>query len=153
MSERTRELKDISGDEKSLEAARIHAQLQEQVRGLHEAGMLAQVMRQQDSYEIDLQDGRTATMRMPAGSMMRTIAIIAGEMDKASPLLTVSWLKPLMYVSAIDGKPIPAIRNMTEAQRVSDMLGDRGCDIIAYAWQKLWPPLTDEDEKSIIKNF
>ena len=100
--------------------------------------------------DLNLPDGRVVTMGTPVGGTIRRIALILGSEPNGNIPILMGWLKSLMYVRAIDGHIVPSINNMTDAQKLSDILGDQGEEVVMLAYQENWPSLTAK-ELPIIK--
>jgi len=101
-----------------------------------------------DSVEVQLPCG-LVEFGPPAGvSLTMRIATFPDVTARSTMVLRV-----LMYVRAIDGKPMRAITNMTEAQRLANIIGDRYIDYLADLMTTYWPPINTADLPVIKKNL
>ncbi len=97
-----------------------------------------------------LPDGREVTMAPPSGGIIRKVATILGDSESNLGLMML-WAKAMLYVRSVDGSPMPSINSIVDAQKVADILGGQGEEIVMNAYSEFWPPMSVKDLPTIKK--
>jgi hypothetical protein len=101
--------------------------------------------------DVELPDGRVVHFGPPEGiALQLRIAALLG--DKLTSY-TAHIMRTLMCVRAIEGKVMTPIANGVDAQRVANLIGEDGVDLLGLALQTYWPPMTPADLKVVKKNL
>jgi hypothetical protein len=103
-----------------------------------------------ETIELTLPNGRAVKYGPPADVALTFRVIdICGDDNGAAKVAVV---RSLLCIREIDGKPVPAIANMVDAQKLANMVGDDGLDVLYLLHNTTWPPLTLRDLPTIKKN-
>jgi len=104
-----------------------------------------------ESLEIKLPDGRIVVFGPPNGValQMRIANMLGNDLTQFNAML----VKSMLSVRSIDGQPPGAVTNMVEVQRVANLLGEDGVDLLMLALNQYWPPVTTAELQIVKKNL
>ncbi|HEV3024371.1 MAG TPA: hypothetical protein VGX76_17970 [Pirellulales bacterium] len=104
-----------------------------------------------DSIELTLPNGRAVVYGPPADvALTFRIIDICGDDAGASK---VAIVRSLLCIRQIDGKPVGPLANMIDVQKLANMVGDDGLDVLYLLHNTTWPPLTIRDLPAVKKNM
>lgn len=104
-----------------------------------------------ESLEIALPNGTLVHFGPPAGvALQMRIASILGQTLNE---YTAGMCKTVMSIRSIDGKTIPPVGNLVDVQRVANMVGEEGVDLLMMASATYWPAVTIADLQIVKKNL
>ncbi len=95
--------------------------------------------RPEGSVPIRLPDGRTITMARPKQPVAVKVNLWLG--DRSTNPGLVAQYRAVLYVSEINGTPLPPVSSEQDIARRVDMLGDDGVDAAVQAYMIYWPPI------------
>lgn len=104
-----------------------------------------------DSIELTLPNGRHVVYGPPADVALtfRIIDICGDDAGAAK----VAIVRSLLCVRQIDHKSAPPLASMIDVQKLANMVGDDGLDVLYLLHNTNWPPLTIRDLPAIKKNL
>lgn len=104
-----------------------------------------------ESLEIKLPDGRVVLFGPPTAValQMRIAGLVGDNLNN----FTATFAKTILSVRNIDGQPVPAVGNMVDVQRVANMIGEDGVDLLMLALNQYWPPVTIGELQVVKKNL
>jgi hypothetical protein len=104
-----------------------------------------------DSIELTLPNGRAVVYGPPVDvALTLRIIDICGDDASASKVAVV---RSLLCVRQVDGKPVAPLASMVDVQKLANMVGDDGLDVLYLLHNTTWPPLTIRDLPAIKKNM
>jgi hypothetical protein len=116
----------------------------------------------EDSPLVELPDGRRVVLGRPNGSVIALVVKITAELTRGMKvgdepqLVAMSYLEPyvkaLLHVRSIEGKPTIPVSNAETYQTLADNLSDDGINEIQRAILEHWPPPSAEHRAEIKKN-
>lgn len=97
-----------------------------------------------ESIEVQLPDGRNVVIGPPPGvSLTMRNAMMFGP---ETPNRLLSSMVRLMHcIRSIDGKSVPTINNLVDAQALANALGDTAIDLLFGVLADYWPALSQKD--------
>lgn len=99
---------------------------------------------------IELQDGRTVTLKKPGVlSQFRLVRMLG---DAAKNQVYVSMVLPFTYITAIDGKAVAAPNTEREIEALITRLGDEGVDAVMHGVADNFGSAKPEEVQAEIKN-
>lgn len=105
--------------------------------------------------ELTLTDGRVVTMGPPPrGVPIHRIVYSALPKDvenMAAIAMIGGMYRALMYVRAVDGRPLRSVANQLEFDQLQVLLGDQGVDDVTLFYTEHWSPAALRDELGTIK--
>lgn len=134
---------DITGNEEAILEARKAALAQL-------GGTAGGAKISSDAQSFVLPDGREVVMAPPSGGIIRKVAMILGDSESNLGLMML-WTKAMMYVRSIDGSPMTVPNTIVDVQRVADILGGQGEEIVMSAYSEFWPSMSVKDLPTIKK--
>lgn len=104
-----------------------------------------------DSIEIGLPDGRVVLFGPPTGvaTQLRVASLLGPRLNN----YTSSLMRTLMSVREVSGVKIPPVDSDVAAQKVANLLGEQGVDLLQLALEKYWPPAKVSDLTVLKKNL
>lgn len=97
-----------------------------------------------------LPDGREVIMAAPSGGIVRKVAVMISDVN-ANMGLMLLWLKSMMHVQSVDGSQMPTVNTIVDAQRIADVLGSVGEEIVMGGYHEFWPPVSIGDLQTVKK--
>jgi hypothetical protein len=90
---------------------------------------------------IQVPDGPRIDMGLPPYATQGIVAKIMGQNPQPMDML---WIKPLMYVRAIDGHAVQHPTDRNQAQDLMNRIGDYGMEWVISAHQQYWPAVSPD---------
>lgn len=104
-----------------------------------------------ESVELQLPNGAVVEFGPPPGiSLQMRLARMLGSEN--ANLVAQGLYRILMCVRSINGQKVPAITTKLEAERVANLVGDNGIDILSITYHTYWPPPKVNDLPVVKKN-
>lgn len=108
------------------------------------------VMEDVESVDIQLPDGRVVTMGPPpVPAIFITSQAYPEDKDAQRQMLA----RGLLYIRAIDAKPIVRPVDPVQFQMLANEIGDVGLDHVVACWQRFWKPAGPSDLLVLKKNL
>ncbi len=127
-----------------------------------EFAALAERSNGDDSHVLELSDGRRIVLGRPKGSTIAQVVKITAELTRGMPvgeepqLVAMTYLEPyvkaLLHVRSIEGKPTMPLSNADAYNTLADNLTDEGINEIQLAVMEHWPPPSTRHKPEIKKN-
>jgi hypothetical protein len=94
--------------------------------------------------------GRRITLRKPGPLAQYRLVEAAGE--TASNAVYMQMALPLIYVSMIDGSPVPPVQNKAQLEALIQRLDDSGIQAVMEGVLRLYGPQDPDGDKEKLKN-